>query len=365
MAGSESSGWVFDSLVGFLHGPVWNDPLQSFIEEKSLPFEPADNGEVQHRPEYKKIHEEYKDLVDVMLSTFMEDIGITSEQFESACRMSARDLAGLPAHFHRRLFDQIWAANDYDIFVKMMTHKNVELQLQALELIERRFGARPALFSDDAEPSPRSDDSGDWSDQVMKEVKQLSLEEPSDDNQVDVPPEMVVEEKQSLLLKLQSFDKNEERKAEAKKQEEEAHTAIKESPVEDVEEASDEIVVKPPAAKVKAPPPPVPVVLPVLKKVELVSEDEVRARQEYLKQQRDKLLALKKRVRERRLGAAQEEDEGAAGGEGEASKPARPRSARVAAAALAGSAPRPPPDAMSLRRALATQLKTEVVDTQH
>lgn len=65
-----------------------------------------------------------------MLSTFMEDIGITSEQFESACRMSARDLAGLPAHFHRRLFDQIWAANDYDIFVKMMTHKNVELQLQ-------------------------------------------------------------------------------------------------------------------------------------------------------------------------------------------------------------------------------------------
>ncbi|XP_048486377.1 cilia- and flagella-associated protein 36 [Plutella xylostella] len=364
MAGSESSGWVFDSLVGFLHGPVWNDPLQSFIEEKSLPFEPADNGEVQHRPEYKKIHEEYKDLVDVMLSTFMEDIGITSEQFESACRMSARDLAGLPAHFHRRLFDQIWAANDYDIFVKMMTHKNVELQLQALELIERRFGARPALFSDDAEPSPRSDDSGDWSDQVMKEVKQLSLEEPSDENQVDVPPEMVVEEKQSLLLKLQSFDKNEERKAEAKKQEE-AQTAIEESPVEDVEEAADEIVVKPPAAKVKAPPPPVPVVLPVLKKVELVSEDEVRARQEYLKQQRDKLLALKKRVRERRLGAAQEEDEGDAGGEGEASKPARPRSARVAAAALAGSAPRPPPDAMSLRRALATQLKTEVVDTQH
>lgn len=30
----------------------------------------------------------------------------------------------------------------------------------------------------------------------------------------------------------------------------------------------------------------------------------MKARQEYLKQQRDKLLALKKQVRERRLGAA-------------------------------------------------------------
>lgn len=32
----ESNAWVFDSLIGFLHGPVWNAPLQTFIEEESL-----------------------------------------------------------------------------------------------------------------------------------------------------------------------------------------------------------------------------------------------------------------------------------------------------------------------------------------
>lgn len=32
----DNNAWVFDSLVGFLHGPVWNIPLQTFIEEKSL-----------------------------------------------------------------------------------------------------------------------------------------------------------------------------------------------------------------------------------------------------------------------------------------------------------------------------------------
>lgn len=65
-----------------------------------------------------------------MLGSFMDDIGISADQFEAACRISAHDLADLPAYFHKRLFEQIWAANDYDMFVKMMTHKNVELQLQ-------------------------------------------------------------------------------------------------------------------------------------------------------------------------------------------------------------------------------------------
>lgn len=32
---------------------------------------------------------------------------------------------------------QIWAANDIKIFIRMMTQRNVELQLQALDLIEK------------------------------------------------------------------------------------------------------------------------------------------------------------------------------------------------------------------------------------
>lgn len=34
--GEAENSWVFDSLVCFLSGPIWNAPLQSFIEEKSL-----------------------------------------------------------------------------------------------------------------------------------------------------------------------------------------------------------------------------------------------------------------------------------------------------------------------------------------
>ncbi|CAG2063830.1 unnamed protein product [Timema podura] len=31
----EDCSWVFDSLVGFLQGPVWNAPILTFIEQKS------------------------------------------------------------------------------------------------------------------------------------------------------------------------------------------------------------------------------------------------------------------------------------------------------------------------------------------
>lgn len=133
MENLENNAWVFDSLVGFLHGPVWNIPLQTFIEEKSLrehifflflhaiidffssnfslflikffkgnlqydtynifkcndvpisylriyyilAFEPTDDGEVLDRPEYKKIHNEYRNLVSckkASLSMFLKFI---------------------------------------------------------------------------------------------------------------------------------------------------------------------------------------------------------------------------------------------------------------------------------------------------
>ncbi|XP_050354213.1 cilia- and flagella-associated protein 36 [Nymphalis io] len=325
----DSNAWVFDSLVGFLHGPVWNIPLQTFIEEKSLPFEPTDDGEVLERPEYKKIHNEYRNLVDVMLGSFMDDIGISADQFEAACRLSAHDLAGLPAYFHKRLFEQIWAANDYEMFVKMMTHKNVELQLQALELIEKRFGTMPNLFTTEPEDIQSShDERSDWpdNDDVMTEIKKLQLEDIEVKNEISVPPEEVVAEKQTLLNKLHHIEKKEKI---VDKKIEKVH--FKEEPV-------------------------------IPKKVE-VSEEDIRARQEYLMQQRDKLLALKKQVREKRLDNAKNESESEVG---EGSKTvARPRSARVAQAALAGSTPSPPPDAMQLRRALASKLKNEVVDIKH
>lgn len=81
-----------------------------------------------------------------MLGSFMEEMNITPEQFEIAC-IEGKNLNALALDepsdnhsfsFHKGLFQQIWAANDIRIFVRLMVQRNVEIQLQALDFIERR-----------------------------------------------------------------------------------------------------------------------------------------------------------------------------------------------------------------------------------
>jgi len=123
----EDETWVFESLVNFLHGPLWKLPVSGFIEEKSvgefyrnvncisgqsfqykrseldpvflnLVFDPESyNDELteERDAEYKKIHDEYKSLVDFMLGSFMEDLEVTPEQVEDACR-SRHTVTGQP-----------------------------------------------------------------------------------------------------------------------------------------------------------------------------------------------------------------------------------------------------------------------------
>ena len=75
----DENGWVFDSLVCFLNGPIWSAPLESYIEENSLSkdwifhkgmlsglwfvlvFEPN----VTDNAEYRKIFNDYKNLVNI------------------------------------------------------------------------------------------------------------------------------------------------------------------------------------------------------------------------------------------------------------------------------------------------------------
>lgn len=104
-------------------------------------FDPNERADVTN-PEYVRIHDEYKNLVDFMLGSFMDEMQISPGQFEVAC-LEGRQSAGPNSQgnaftFHQGLFQQIWAANDIRIFVRMMTQRNVELQLQALDLIEHR-----------------------------------------------------------------------------------------------------------------------------------------------------------------------------------------------------------------------------------
>ncbi|XP_044746894.1 cilia- and flagella-associated protein 36 isoform X3 [Coccinella septempunctata] len=201
MAEDENS-WVFDSLVCFLRGPIWDAPIQNFIEEKSLIFEP---NNAENEDDYQKIFDEYKNLVDFMLGNFMEDVGITPAQFEYASFKTRQHHHSL--RFDQSTFEQIWAANNYEMFKRMMTRRNIDLQLQALELIERKYGKLPQSLilsqketdvrveSQHKEICPKSGETEDIEKVILDEVaKKFIEEEPSDTPEI----ESLLEEKQVL-----------------------------------------------------------------------------------------------------------------------------------------------------------------------
>ncbi|XP_030766503.1 cilia- and flagella-associated protein 36 [Sitophilus oryzae] len=330
----DDNSWVFDSLVCFLNGPIWNAPLQSFVEEKSIIFEP----DVTHNDDYNMIFEEFKNLVDFMLGNFMDDIGITSEQFHAACHEGKK----YHLSFDNNIFEQIWAANDYDMFVRMMTQKNVELQLQALELIEKKYGITPQSFVPKNKDSEQIEEKNVKIIPIIKEndsklekevLNEVAKKFPEDEpNTSTAEIKELIEQKPMIEKKL-------------KETIEPPKISMSKSDTDSDRKADHSTEDKTPAK-------------PAVNKRNTQEIDalELKKRQEYLKAQRDKLVALKKEARQKQLIV-----------EGSSKAKERPRSARAAEAILTGEKPMTSsePSQLQLRRTLAERLKAEVVDKDH
>ncbi|CAL7949656.1 unnamed protein product [Xylocopa violacea] len=355
MNDKDDSAWVFDSLIGFLQGPIWSAPLITFIEEKSLIFEAG----VEENDEYQKIYQEYKNLVDLLLGCFMEDMGITPEQFEYACTVNK--YTKMPIQFQQNLFEQIWAANEYEIFKRMMIQKNLELQLQALNMIEQKYGLTPASFmyeTDVLNEDPL----------VMEEIIQKhALENVSEEDQDISSETSLIKEHERLAAKYNNeralLEEALKTSQEEKTPESEAHSPLKEKEEtknEEEEESKDEEEEekKGEVANVQSSSKEIPLDSVSVDESKLeeqnISEEDIKKRRAYLKARRDKLVALKKEARSQRLEM----------------NTSRPSSARtVAEATIKGEQelklPEPlEPSILQVRKALAARLQAEVVRNQ-
>ncbi|XP_049301542.1 cilia- and flagella-associated protein 36 [Anopheles funestus] len=331
---ADDNSWVFDSLVCFLHGPVWNAPLQTFIEDKSIIFDPNLQPD-ENNPEFRKVHDEYKNLVDYMLGSFMEEMQITPEQFEFAC-LEGRHVASLGApraasagtsgddradqsgantfSFHQGLFQQIWAANDIRIFIRMMVQRNVELQLQALDLIERR-----------SQSMSKRDESSDAD--ALPEL-QLNLDQAQTD-----PPEEVEIERDILKSVENELNPPEPNSSEGVLPD---RQTVLENTLDGELSAGEK-------DKFQR--------LNLFFDQEKINNEDMKARQDYLRSQRDKILTIKKQARARQLNETIRKAE-------------RPTSAQVAQKFLDGETEsvsvEPPEGSLQLRKMLAQRLRNEV-----
>merc|ERR1712025_164468 len=211
----------------------------------------------------------------------------------------------------------------------MMIQKNIELQLQALELLQQRYGVLPESL----QPPKKEKQENENENQVLEEIKRISKE----DHEAYVAS---LNKEQADLEKALATSAGEHAKLVAAKQAQEMLLVEHLSNLNISSTNSKGFL----STDVSAP-------------VEVTSSNEIdeealAKRTAYLKQQRDKLLAMKKAEREKQLS------------EVEASQgTSRPKSARAARSAMGSSGRKQiDPKTLEIRKSLAEKLRQEVID---
>eukprot|EP00933_Yihiella_yeosuensis_P045383 TRINITY_DN4074_c1_g5_i1.p1 TRINITY_DN4074_c1_g5~~TRINITY_DN4074_c1_g5_i1.p1 ORF type:complete len:258 (-),score=102.45 TRINITY_DN4074_c1_g5_i1:106-879(-) len=124
MAEGEGSAWMVDMVIQFMHSPSWNEPINSFISEKCIGF---DNFQEENRHEYVEVHNEFRGLIDNLLTAHLLQVDISPEQFEQELLQSG--LSEDPRM--QRIVSQLSAAEDFLSFKTMMLEHHIKMQQKA------------------------------------------------------------------------------------------------------------------------------------------------------------------------------------------------------------------------------------------
>ncbi|KAM9601095.1 cilia- and flagella-associated protein 36 isoform 2-T2 [Trichechus inunguis] len=135
----EEVEWVVESIAGFLRGPDWSIPILDFVEQKCEVFDDEEESKLT----YTEIHQEYKELVEKLLESYLKEIGINEDQFQEACMSPLAK-----SRTSQAILQPVLAAEDFSIFKEMMVQKNIEMQLQAIRIIQERNGVLPDCLTD-------------------------------------------------------------------------------------------------------------------------------------------------------------------------------------------------------------------------
>ncbi|XP_059131201.1 cilia- and flagella-associated protein 36 isoform X2 [Peromyscus eremicus] len=256
--------WVVESIAGFLRGPDWSIPILDFVEQKCEVFDDEEESKLT----YTEIHQEYKELVEKLLESYLKEIGINEDQFQEACTSPLAKTRTSQA-----ILQPVLAAEDFTIFKAMMVQKNIEMQLQAIRIIQERNGVLPDCLTDG------SDVVSDLEQEEMKILREV------------------------LRKSKEEYDQEEERKR--KKQSSEAK--MEEPPVYTTEAAKlsnsqgdGEHFVQPPSG-LKIPGLEHSSMEGPIANLSALGTEELRQREHYLKQKRDKLMSMRKDVRAKQI----------------------------------------------------------------
>ncbi|XP_053102337.1 cilia- and flagella-associated protein 36 isoform X2 [Hemicordylus capensis] len=157
--------WVVDSIAGFLRSPAWSIPIVEFVEQKCEVFDDEEESKLT----YTDIHQEYKALVERLLDSYLKEVGINEDKFQEACMSPLAKTRTSQA-----ILQPVLAAEDFRLFKEMMVEKNIEMQLQAIRIIQERNGVLPDCLTDGSDAYNEMEEE---EMKILREVLRKSKEE--------------------------------------------------------------------------------------------------------------------------------------------------------------------------------------------
>lgn len=119
-------------LLDYLTSPSWYNPILTFMDQESIVFDVDSDGNEHH----KEIHEKYKKMIDDLLANFRMQSQLHVREIKYAKEVILKHASKNPLGA-----DIMGIFNMYDdceTFSLKMTERNIELQLEALEAIESK-----------------------------------------------------------------------------------------------------------------------------------------------------------------------------------------------------------------------------------
>ncbi|CAK5081537.1 unnamed protein product [Meloidogyne enterolobii] len=132
---------LFDSFMEFLRSDLWQIPVSQFIEQRSIVFErEPDLGSSPNTIEnFQAVHSEFAKMISDLIKAYCADSNQNREGVMETLKIAHREKFQQMSNKDKMLLEPIVASEHFDVFVPMMMRKNIELQLQALKMIEQHM----------------------------------------------------------------------------------------------------------------------------------------------------------------------------------------------------------------------------------
>ena len=102
-----------------------------FIDENCVVFD----SEEENKFEYSIVHQKFQELVDSLLTNHLGNLNVTPEAFAEAC-----ERARYASRHNKAVFEQLMAMEDFLTFKKLMVKRNMELELEAVQMMQQESG---------------------------------------------------------------------------------------------------------------------------------------------------------------------------------------------------------------------------------